>query len=137
MAQLLDGSPAVAVRFLQPETIEAGAEMNIVRRTPAKTIKANLCEAVKKATHGRYIGVYISTVVDAFLSAVVRHVAAGQRIEMRGFGHFFPVDRKGHHGRNPRTGVPCAIPPHRVMRWKASLGLAADIKKPVAVNVHR
>ena len=30
MAQLLDGSPAVAVRRLQPEAIEAGAEMDLM-----------------------------------------------------------------------------------------------------------
>jgi nucleoid DNA-binding protein len=56
--------------------------------------------------------------VDAALEALKRALAAGDRIELRGFGVFEVKRRKRGVGRNPKTGVPVAIPPGNAIRFK-------------------
>jgi nucleoid DNA-binding protein len=43
----------------------------------------------------------VLAVVDGFLSLVVDAVAGGQRVELRRFGVWKPVQRKGRHLRTP------------------------------------
>ena len=43
----------------------------------------------------------VQAVVDGFLSLVVDAVANGQRVELRRFGVWKPVTRKGRHLRTP------------------------------------
>ena len=54
---------------------------------------------------------------------VVRAVDAGERVELRGFGNFFPRERKSRMGRNPKTGESLAVPAKRVMLFKAGKNL--------------
>jgi nucleoid DNA-binding protein len=56
--------------------------------------------------------------VDAALEALKRALAAGDRIELRGFGVFEVKRRKRGVGRNPKTGVQVAIPPGNAIRFK-------------------
>ena len=61
----------------------------------------------------------LSLIVDE----VVRAVDAGERVELRGFGSFFPRKRKSRMGRNPKTGDSLAVPAKRVMFFKAGKNL--------------
>lgn len=56
----------------------------------------------------------VETVIDALRQAL----AAGDRIELRGFGVFEVKKRKRGIGRNPKTGVEVAIPPGNTIRFK-------------------
>jgi nucleoid DNA-binding protein len=56
--------------------------------------------------------------VDAALDALKRALAAGDRIELRGFGVFEVRRRKRGVGRNPKTGVQVSIPPGKSIRFK-------------------
>ncbi len=56
--------------------------------------------------------------VDAILGAMKGALAAGDRIELRGFGVFTVKPRKTGVGRNPRTGTKVDIAPGRAVRFK-------------------
>jgi len=46
----------------------------------------------------------VEKIVNAVLEAIVAGVAAGDRVEIRGFGTFSVRFRSARPGRNPRTG---------------------------------
>lgn len=47
--------------------------------------------------------------VDAALEAIVAAVAAGERVQLPGFGTFESRERAARTGRNPRTGEELTI----------------------------
>lgn len=59
-------------------------------------------------------------VVDGFMTAVSRAMAAGDRIELRGFGTFSVQHRSARTARNPQTGEPVEIEARYVPVFKAS-----------------
>lgn len=67
-------------------------------------------------------------IVDAFLDSVKQVLAAGEHIEIRGFGTFSTRERKPHLGRNPRTGAPVQVAAQRV----TTLKFAKDFKAVTA-----
>jgi DNA-binding protein HU-beta len=64
-------------------------------------------------------------VVDALLDAMKHALAAGKRIELRGFGVFVVKPRKRGIGRNPRTGEEVPIPAGKTIRFKPGKDLQA------------
>jgi nucleoid DNA-binding protein len=56
--------------------------------------------------------------VDTIFDRLKRAMAAGDRIELRGFGVFSVRPRKTGIGRNPRTGSEVAIQPGKAVRFK-------------------
>ncbi len=56
--------------------------------------------------------------VDTIFESLKRALAAGERIELRGFGVFNVRPRKTGIGRNPRTGTEVTITPGRAVRFK-------------------
>jgi integration host factor subunit beta len=56
----------------------------------------------------------VNHMVDAMISAM----AAGDRIEIRGFGSFSLHHRQARLGRNPKTGASVALPDKRVPHFK-------------------
>ncbi len=57
-------------------------------------------------------------VVDSLFEAMKNALAAGRRIELRGFGVFVVKPRKRGVGRNPRTGKEVPIPAGKTIRFK-------------------
>jgi DNA-binding protein HU-beta len=57
-------------------------------------------------------------VVDSLFEAMKAALAAGKRIELRGFGVFVVKPRKRGVGRNPRTGTEVPIPAGKTIRFK-------------------
>ena len=47
----------------------------------------------------------VEKVVDTVLEEIAAHLAAGGRVELRGFGMFTLRHRAARIGRNPRTGA--------------------------------
>ena len=47
--------------------------------------------------------------VSIMLDEIIHAVDSGQRVELRGFGSFFPRNRKARMGRNPKTGEQVVI----------------------------
>lgn len=69
--------------------------------------------------------------VEDILKGLKKALAAGDRIELRGFGVFTVKPRKTGIGRNPRTGHEVDIEPGRAVRFKPGKELQAlDKAKP-------
>ena len=64
-------------------------------------------------------------VVDSLFEAMKNALAAGRRIELRGFGVFEVKARKRGVGRNPRTGAEVPIPEGKTIRFKPGKDLVA------------
>ena len=56
--------------------------------------------------------------VETVFESMKKALAAGNRIELRGFGVFNVRPRKTGIGRNPRTGEEVNIPPGKAVRFK-------------------
>ena len=56
--------------------------------------------------------------VEAIFNGLKQAMAAGDRIELRGFGVFNVRPRKTGIGRNPRTGAEVDISPGKAVRFK-------------------
>lgn len=57
-------------------------------------------------------------IVATILDSIVETLAAGGRVELRGFGAFSTRTRDPRVGRNPRTGVAVAVDAKRVPHFK-------------------
>ena len=62
-------------------------------------------------------------IVSIILDEIIHAVDSGQRVELRGFGSFFPRQRKPRMGRNPKTGEPVSVPARRIMFFTAGKDL--------------
>lgn len=92
--------------------------------TPALT-KAQLSEALfdqlglnKREAHD---------FIDAFFNIIFTELVDGRDVKISGFGNFEVRNKTARPGRNPRTGDDVAIPPRRVITFKASGLLKAQI----------
>ena len=76
----------------------------------------------------------VAVVVDRFIDAVGNALAAGNHIEIRGFGSFKVKSRRARVARNPRTGATVEVPEKTVPYFKVSKELKKVIEdaNPVA-----
>ncbi len=58
-------------------------------------------------------------VIDAFTGSVTEAVAAGEKVQLIGFGTFEVSERAARTGRNPQTGKEIKIPASKSMKFKA------------------
>src|SRR4051812_19570865 len=68
-------------------------------------------ELVARLT-ARYPHLYhrdVERIVTTVLDSITKALAAGHRVELRGFGAFSVKVRPSRMGRNPRTGEPVAV----------------------------
>ncbi len=85
--------------------------------------KAQLVEQVASSTNQSKL--ITRQVLDGFLKAIGDSLAAGNKIEIRGFGSFKVKRRKERVARNPRTGQEVRIPSRFVPTFKPSRSLSA------------
>ena len=67
----------------------------------------------------------VENIVNAVLDEITDALAAGNRVELRGFGAFSVKNRPSRLGRNPRTGEEVAIPSGKTIRFKPGKELQA------------
>lgn len=60
----------------------------------------------------------IEHIVDVFFDEIGARLAAGGRVELRGFGAFSTRARTARTGRNPRTGAAVSVEAKRVPYFK-------------------
>lgn len=65
--------------------------------------------------------------VDAVFDVIMRHVAAGERVQILGFGTFDSVGRAARVGRNPRTGAAIQVPAGVSPRFNAGQTFRAQV----------
>ena len=80
--------------------------------------RADLCEAVHDE-----VGLSrqdCATLVERTLELMIQALEAGEQVKLSGFGVFQVRAKRARMGRNPKTGVPAAINPRRVISFRAS-----------------
>lgn len=60
----------------------------------------------------------VERALDTFFDEIGESLAAGGRVELRGFGAFSTRHRDGRKGRNPRTGEAVEVSEKRVPYFK-------------------
>ncbi len=61
--------------------------------------------------------------IEKTFELILRHLAAGDEIDVTGFGKFTVVDRAARPGRNPSTGETMQIAASRAPKFSASAAL--------------
>ena len=87
--------------------------------------RADLCEAVHEE-----VGLTrqdASMMVERTLEMVVEALELGEVVKLSGFGVFQVRAKTARMGRNPKTGEPAAIDPRRVISFRASQVMKAQV----------
>lgn len=66
-------------------------------------------------------------IVESFFDAIVEALQRGEKIELRGFGSFKVKNRGPRQARNPKTGEKVSVPEKRVVHFKPSRELLAQL----------
>jgi integration host factor subunit beta len=61
----------------------------------------------------------VEQIIDLFFDSIIKTLADGGRVELRGFGAFSTRARDSRTGRNPRTGAAVAVTAKKVPYFKA------------------
>ena len=67
--------------------------------------------------------------LDAFVATVKEGIAAGDKIQLVGFGTFEAKERGAREGVNPATGEKISIPACKVPSFKPGKGLKEELNK--------
>lgn len=67
--------------------------------------------------------------LDAFVATVKEVIAAGDKIQLIGFGTFEAKERGAREGVNPATGEKISIPACKVPSFKPGKGLKEELNK--------
>ncbi len=65
--------------------------------------------------------------IDAFLEEIVATLVLGEDVNLRGFGKFAVRQKSERPGRNPKTGTGAPIAARKVITFKASGNLKAEV----------
>lgn len=68
-------------------------------------------------------------ILDSVLNEMISELQSGNEVKLSSFGTFSLRDKKQRIGRNPRTGVEAKISPRRVISFKASNTMKANLNK--------
>ena len=69
----------------------------------------------------------VERVIAIFFDEISERLAAGGRVELRGFGAFSTREREARKGRNPRTGEAVSVPGKRVPYFKPGKEMRARL----------
>jgi DNA-binding protein HU-beta len=78
--------------------------------------KADLVDILSKETGS--LKKDAEQLINVLMDTIIKHVAAGEKITLVGFGTFETRQRKARTGRNPKTNEPIDIPAKRVASFK-------------------
>jgi len=67
--------------------------------------------------------------INAAFDAITETLAAGEKVQLVGFGAFEVKERGAHIGRNPQTKEPIEIPASRVASFKVGKALKDAITR--------
>lgn len=68
-------------------------------------------------------------ITDGFLETITEGLVTDDKVAFIGFGTFEKKLRKGHLGRNPKTGQEIEIPEHNVVKFKVGSKLAESVNE--------
>ena len=88
--------------------------------------KAEIIDAVYEQVGG-FSKKEAAEIVEAVFDTMKEVLADGQKIKISGFGNFVVRAKKQRIGRNPQTGAPIPIEARRVLTFKPSQVLKAEL----------
>jgi integration host factor subunit beta len=99
----------------------------LTRSGVTEMTKADLVEEISKDTglSKKDTNIVVNLIIDNLIKAL----AEGDKVELRGFGSFKVKSRKSRKARNPRTGSSVEVPAKLVPYFKASNELKALVNK--------
>ncbi len=62
----------------------------------------------------------VQDLVETVFSIIKEGLSEGERVKISGFGAFVVNQKHARRGRNPNTGAPMQIGPHRVLSFRPS-----------------
>ena len=68
-----------------------------------------------------------SKLVESILDHMTNALVKGENVKISGFGSFLLRDKGARVGRNPKTGVEVPIAPRRVLTFRASQMMRANV----------
>lgn len=84
--------------------------------------KTELIEAI--ATHSNTTKAQTATMLNGMLEVLQQSLAAGNSVQLVGFGTFSVTERASREGRNPATGKTMTIPAKKVVKFKPGKALS-------------
>ena len=98
-------------------------------------IKSQLIQNITEANPHLFIR-DVERIVNTIFNEISNSLAAGKRVELRGFGAFSIQHRKERIGRNPRTGESVSVKEKYIPRFKTGkeLRLKLNSEKNVSDN---
>ncbi|MGI9463204.1 MAG: integration host factor subunit beta [Aestuariivirgaceae bacterium] len=76
----------------------------------------------------------VERIINTILDEIIGALAAGDRVELRGFGAFSVKERDARVGRNPRTGETVAVTAKRVPFFKTGKELRERLNETTAAQ---
>lgn len=70
-----------------------------------------------------------SSITNTILETMIETLAAGESIEIRGFGSFVIKEYEAYHGRNPKTGEKIEVPPKKLPFFKVGKELKEKVNQ--------
>ena len=70
-----------------------------------------------------------SSITNTILEQMIETLAAGESIEIRGFGSFVVKTYESYMGRNPKTGQKINVPPKKLPFFKVGKDLKERVNK--------
>lgn len=89
--------------------------------------KAELVDRVAKKT--QLTKKDVTATVDALFETIQEALAAGEKVQVIGFGNFEVRERAARKGRNPQSGEEIQIDASKVPAFKAGKALKDAVKK--------
>eukprot|EP01036_Dinobryon_divergens_P027266 gene27266-36005_t len=76
-----------------------------------------------------------SKLVESILDHMSNALAKGENVKISGFGSFLLRDKGARVGRNPKTGVEVPIAPRRVLTFRASQMMRANVAQELSAEL--
>ena len=108
-------------RIVVPETPRAPSDQSqgtLTRREIAQAVYS-VCPGLSRSQAKGF--------VDAVIEEIISALAVGEDVSLRGFGKFAVREKPERPGRNPKTGISAPISARKVVTFKASQSLKAEV----------
>lgn len=95
--------------------------------------KADIVDEISRATG--LTKIETKAVVDGVFASIINAIAAGKRIELRGFGVFKHKSRKPRMARNPKTGELVPLDKRYVPIFKPSPEFLGKVNESMKIQL--
>lgn len=90
--------------------------------------KAELVKAIVNESGYNVTQACVEDVLNTFMNVTKREVAAGNKVQLIGFGTFEAVERAERKGKNPQTGAEMVIPACKAPKFKPGQAFKDAVK---------